>query len=67
MCGRTFLREGVMLRLAKFGFEPSDTRRIAVTESDKMEHIQVISLIPVSKYKYLVGRITNLHYLQLCK
>lgn len=50
--------------LAKFEFDPNDTRRIAVTENDKMEHIQMINLISVSKYKYSV-KITNLHYLQI--
>lgn len=51
--------------LAKLGFDPNDTRRIAVIESEKAEHIQVINLIPVSKYKYSVVKITNLHYLQI--
>lgn len=51
--------------LAKFGFDPNDTRRITVIENEKTEHIQVINLIPVSKYKYPVVKITNLHYLQI--
>lgn len=64
MCGRTFKR---CWDLAKFWLDLNDIRRIAVIESDKVEHIQVINLVPVSKYKYSAGKITNLHYLQLCK
>lgn len=65
MCGRTFLR--VVKAWQNFDFYPNDTRRIAIIESAKIEHIKVINLMPVSKYTYLAGKITNMHYLQLCK
>lgn len=59
---------------AKFEFDPNDVRRrIAIIEqflivlSNKIEHFQVIILMTDSACKHLVGKITDLHYLRLCK